>query len=455
MRRSILIFSLLLLSVFLGCRSAARAQVLPVRTYGIREGLNAGSISAVLRDSRGLLWVGTYNGVNLYDGSRFQQPKMTSRGGQIYVNEFCEDRRHQVWIATWYSGLYKYANGVFTNYLPDTVNIGSQSNSILHLTELPDGRLLCGTDHNAYIFDGQHFKLLDSGNHDLDRQITATACTSNGTLFVGLADSIAIYMGGSNHWQFVVPMLQGVGANKMLIAHDTLWIATNKGLYYIAGAHDLLRTCLIPRGACTPIQFAAGNITNVFLDANHTVWYTKAGGGIWRQRLAPAVAPGSAPRLASGSASGFPSGSASVFPSGSASVFPSGSASVFPSGSASIFPSGSASIFPSGSASIFASGSAPGSASGSAPGLAPANAPEHIGSENGLPSSQVVCGCSDVEGIVWLGTENGLAKLTPAGYRLFPVKEDVEGATIIAVARRVQRHFGRQHRHQARAADFF
>ena len=86
----------------------------------------------------------------------------------------CLDRRHQVWIATWYSGLYKYADGVFTNYLPDTVNIGSQSNSILHLTELPDGRLLCGTDHNAYIFDGQHFKLLDSGNHDLDRQITTS-----------------------------------------------------------------------------------------------------------------------------------------------------------------------------------------------------------------------------------------------------------------------------------------
>jgi ligand-binding sensor domain-containing protein len=129
----------------------ARAQVLPIRNYGIREGLNAGSISAVLRDSRGLLWVGTYNGVNLYDGSRFQQPTMRTRSGQILVNQFYEDRHQQMWIASWYSGLYRYANGVFSNWLPDSTNISAQANSVLHLTELPDGRMLCGTDHGAFI----------------------------------------------------------------------------------------------------------------------------------------------------------------------------------------------------------------------------------------------------------------------------------------------------------------
>ena len=52
-------------------RSRPYAQLLPIRNYTTRQGLNTNSINAILRDSRGMLWVGTYNGPNLYDGARF------------------------------------------------------------------------------------------------------------------------------------------------------------------------------------------------------------------------------------------------------------------------------------------------------------------------------------------------------------------------------------------------
>src|SRR5579871_929916 len=107
----------LLIFLFLTTFFAADGQLLPIRNYTMREGLNASSISALLRDSKGMLWVGTYNGVNLYDGQRFQQPQISTRSGQIYVTQFAEDRKGQIWAGSWYSGLYKYAGGVFTNYL--------------------------------------------------------------------------------------------------------------------------------------------------------------------------------------------------------------------------------------------------------------------------------------------------------------------------------------------------
>ncbi|HVU97632.1 MAG TPA: two-component regulator propeller domain-containing protein [Puia sp.] len=317
--------------------SAVHAQVLPVRNYGTREGLNAASISAVLRDSRGMLWVGTYNGVNWYDGSRFQQPAMSTRSGQIFVNQFCEDRRRQVWIGSWYSGLYRYADGVFSNWLPDTVNIGSQSNSILHLTELPDGRMFCGTDHNAYVFDGTRFAVFDSANKDLDRQITATACCSKGDIFIGLSNGLELYRREKDGWRFATRVLKGIEVTKLVVSRDTVWIATSKGLYYQTGIGQ------------APVAVVAGPVGNIFFDRNHTRWYTGAGSGIWRQQ--------------------------------------------------------------------------------------PGRVPEHFTRDNGLPSNEVHCGCSDLEGIVWLGTENGLAKLTPAGYRFFPVREGDEGATITALAK--------------------
>jgi signal transduction histidine kinase/ligand-binding sensor domain-containing protein len=330
----------------------ARAQVLPVRTYAAREGLNASSISAVMRDSRGLLWVGTYNGVNLYDGNRFQQPAMVTRGGQIYVNEFAEDSLHQIWVASWYSGLYRYANGVFTNYLIDTVNIGSQANSILNITALQEGRLLCGTDHNVYVFAGGQFRLLDPRNRDLDRQITGTACNARDDVFVGHSNGVEFYMGGGGRWGHAISFLQGFDVHKLVVCADTLWIATNKGLYFQSRINDFLRRDYFPGDVPKLGKVAEGDITNVFPDASHNLWYTRGGDGIWRQGAG--------------------------------------------------------------------------------------GAPEHFTRANGLPSAVITSGCSDAEGIVWLGTESGLAKLTPAGYRFFPVAEGEEGATIIALAKDAQ-----------------
>ena len=320
----------------------AKAQVLPIRNYGIREGLNAGSISAVLRDSRGLLWVGTYNGVNLYDGNRFQQPVMGTRSGQIFVNQFFEDRHKNIWIASWYSGLYRYADGVFSNWLPDSVNIGSQSNSVLHLTELPDGRLLCGTDHNVFIFDGHRFMLFDSSNRDLSRQITVMACLANGDILIGLPTGIAWYKKTATGWKFAGNFWNGIEVNSLLVAGNQLWAGTSKGLFYFSSVADRF-------AGASPAVLVPEPVGSVFVDASRTLWYTTSGSGIWRLR--------------------------------------------------------------------------------------PGNSPEHLTRDNGLPSSNILCSCTDVEGIVWLGTDNGLAKLTPAGYRFFPVREGEENANIIALAK--------------------
>jgi ligand-binding sensor domain-containing protein len=39
--------------------------------YEGRDGLSSNDISAIAKDSRGLMWIGTYNGINIYDGYTF------------------------------------------------------------------------------------------------------------------------------------------------------------------------------------------------------------------------------------------------------------------------------------------------------------------------------------------------------------------------------------------------
>src|SRR5690242_2324499 len=73
-----------------------------------RDGLSDNTITCFLKDSRGIMWIGTFNGLNRYDGSNFLSYKKRKEVNSI-VNEFvhslCEDEKGNIWGGT--------ANGVF------------------------------------------------------------------------------------------------------------------------------------------------------------------------------------------------------------------------------------------------------------------------------------------------------------------------------------------------------
>ena len=336
--RKLLLYILLTFAV----SSGIRAQLLPIRNYTTRDGLNANSINAILRDSKGMLWVGTFNGVNWYDGTRFLQPPMTTRSGQIYVTHLMEDRNHQVWVATWYSGLYKYANGTFSNYLPDSAHIGSQANSITALAELDSGRYLAGTDRNAWLFDGRRFVLLDSTNTLLDQQIHSILYTRHGDILIGLPQGLAWYRKNGAGWAYAGLLLKGLDINRLAGTRDEAWFTCPRGLFYLSSVPSFLE------GRSAPRLLLSEPVDNIFPDADANCWYTQGNTG----------------------------------------------------------------------ASLLHNGR-------------PARS---ISKNNGLPSSFVTIVYPDAEGIIWLGTEYGLAKLTPRGYRFFPLLENTDvDVNVIAI----------------------
>jgi ligand-binding sensor domain-containing protein len=49
----------------------SHAQTFPITRYTSHEGLAQMQVVSTYRDSRGFLWVGTKNGLNKYDGTKF------------------------------------------------------------------------------------------------------------------------------------------------------------------------------------------------------------------------------------------------------------------------------------------------------------------------------------------------------------------------------------------------
>lgn len=92
----------------------------------VEEGLTDNTITSFYKDSNGLLWIGTQNGLNRVCGSKIEQLKHTSDNtsiGSNYIRSIYEDQDQNVWILT-SSGVSKYIaeKDHFINYEIPTIS---------------------------------------------------------------------------------------------------------------------------------------------------------------------------------------------------------------------------------------------------------------------------------------------------------------------------------------------
>lgn len=85
------------------------------------DGLSSSSINSLYQDSRGLLWIGTWDGLNCYDGAKIRvfRPDFASSAGlsNPVVRRIFEDSEGMMWIATDYGiNRYNVYDGTFDNY---------------------------------------------------------------------------------------------------------------------------------------------------------------------------------------------------------------------------------------------------------------------------------------------------------------------------------------------------
>ncbi|MGC4101308.1 ligand-binding sensor domain-containing protein [Ferruginibacter sp.] len=107
---------------FLLCWFKAQSQDNPYIFSHLDEenGLSNNIVNCFLKDSKGRFWIGTYNGLNRFDGSNFYSYKKKKNSNSILnevVQQLCEDKNGNLWGAT-DAGLFCYQPGKdnFINY---------------------------------------------------------------------------------------------------------------------------------------------------------------------------------------------------------------------------------------------------------------------------------------------------------------------------------------------------
>jgi len=125
----------------------------------IENGLSQSSVNGFVQDSLGFVWIGTWDGLNKYDGYKFTVFKPDNRnpnsisGSQIFDLKL--DKFGRLWIAT-EDGLdrYDYERECFVRYRHSDSDTNSLvSNMVFTLCPSKDGTIWVGTDRGLENFD--------------------------------------------------------------------------------------------------------------------------------------------------------------------------------------------------------------------------------------------------------------------------------------------------------------
>jgi ligand-binding sensor domain-containing protein len=82
--------------------------------YSVEDGLSENNVSCIYQDSRDYLWVGTFNGLNRFDGYRFKHYKTISTSADEHelsndrIVSIDEDIHGFLWVGTYDGGVYRF-----------------------------------------------------------------------------------------------------------------------------------------------------------------------------------------------------------------------------------------------------------------------------------------------------------------------------------------------------------
>ncbi|WP_255154525.1 hybrid sensor histidine kinase/response regulator transcription factor [Ferruginibacter sp. HRS2-29] len=123
--------------------------------YDNRSGLSNSSINYIFKDASNLLWVATWDGLNMYDGNNFhvfnynKDNDFKSIGSNV-IQQVTEDKRGNIWITT-IEGISRYEkfSGRFYNYFYDQYQRSRVSEQEYALTTDTSGNVYCFNQKNG------------------------------------------------------------------------------------------------------------------------------------------------------------------------------------------------------------------------------------------------------------------------------------------------------------------
>jgi signal transduction histidine kinase/ligand-binding sensor domain-containing protein/class 3 adenylate cyclase len=221
----------------------------------IEQGLSQSSVKCILQDNQGLIWFGTEDGLNKYDGYRFtiykSNPDNHHSLSDNHIFSIYEDKSRILWIGT-FDGLNKFdrKKEQFTQYKHNSENLHSLShNYVRSIYEDKSGSLWIGT------YGGGLNKLIPSENDGSPPSFTHYTHDSDKPFSLSNNNILSIY---ENKSGFLWIGTDGGGLNKFDCEKEQF-------THYM---HD----------SNNPFSLSNSNILSIYEDKSGVLWIGTKGG---------------------------------------------------------------------------------------------------------------------------------------------------------------------------------
>lgn len=267
------------------------------RHLNIQNGLPSSQAYSVVQDKKGLIWIGTENGLVRYDGNRaviYQHQANDANSlvaNQVYT--LLVDRSGRLWIGT-FGGLDRYDQDhqTFIHYLQtSTRNGGLISQSILALAENTDGRIWIGTFGDGLYLLNPATRQITAYHHDPNNNaslssdnIRALYVDSSGTLWVGTTNGLDRLRRGETAFTHFLHTHNPTSLSNNTVwsiartSNGGLWVGTSYGLNYSTDdARHFKRYFYTPNKP----GFLPGNyVQHLYTDNHDHLWIGTIFGGL-------------------------------------------------------------------------------------------------------------------------------------------------------------------------------
>ncbi len=244
-------------------------QKLPFHNYTMKDGLISYNIHAQCQDSLGFIWIGTGEGISVFDSKEFRNYSVEDGMPEDNIISLAADSKNpgEVWIGTRDSGMIKYRNGIFIRIKQAR---GKSYGGVSTIHQTPDNTVWCGTDSGLAIVKNDSIYTL-SVAAELG---SINAITSDNHGFIWIASDNGLFKLSPDKKISKVQLVHSVGQPILTLftkTGNTIWIGTGNGWIY-----------KVAKGKVLPVTSDINSTIKNFTEDNSGMLWVSTSNGIFK-----------------------------------------------------------------------------------------------------------------------------------------------------------------------------